>query len=164
MFDIINTNDWHHGTFDRIDSFNPFSHFGSSEAAKERLDSKRLAENIPGKAQDKIYRCTITVSPNEVLSICTDWGSNRAQSLAVALKDCFPNVPEYKKAWENIRDCQDSKETSEKRKRQANEYGFPMLEKLLLSQGYKVIIYKNEVEHTGSYSLVIIDPNVIKIL
>ncbi|WP_459677836.1 hypothetical protein [Pseudomonas fluorescens] len=164
MHTEINATDWYHGSFDKIDSFEPFSHFGSLKAATDRLNKKRLDKSKAGETQEHIYKCSITISADEVLSVCTDWGSNRAQSLAAALMNCFPQIPEYKEAWESIKKCQDSEGTPERRKYQANEYGFPMLKKLLTSQGYKVLIYKNEVEDIGSYSLLVIDQNIIKLL
>ncbi|MBU2156921.1 MAG: hypothetical protein KJ989_20580 [Gammaproteobacteria bacterium] len=162
MHSLINARFWYHGSFDEIGSFNSFSHFGSLDAAKERLDKKRIDEDVIDEARGNIYECKISVVVGEVLSVCMDWGSNRAQSLAVALKNCFPEIPEYKKIWEDIVKCQDPNGTYESRKIQANDYGFPTLEKFLLSQGYKVLIYNNEVEDGGSYSLVTIDPNVIE--
>lgn len=152
---IINNN-WYHGSFDDIQKFHPFTHFGTKNAAQDRIKNKRIDDNIPENKSAFIYECQLSVESNQALKIKDDWGSHRAQSLARVLKDEYPDISAYKELWLEI-----SYENSQKGKEAANTYGYPKLKSLLMRQGYKFIYYKNDVEDYGELSICIIDPDII---
>ncbi|ABZ76746.1 hypothetical protein Shal_2187 [Shewanella halifaxensis HAW-EB4] len=158
----MNIKYWFHGSLQKIDTFEPFSHFGSLESAKERVQKKKIEED-KSSSPSFIHKCSITIDENEILFLTEDWLSNRAQSLARALKENFPSDLKFVEIWKELRDLPSSGMDNRERTIKVNEIGYPKLLDELRMRNLKAVSYKNEVEDKGHISIVIITPDIIHI-
>jgi hypothetical protein len=130
----------YHGTTDDISEFRPFSHFGSEDAARDRMDYKKVKNG-------KIYKVQLDIK-NPLMS-----------------KD-FPGV-HYDRLYAFV--LRDKKLISQEEMEYITFEKNPQeLRKRLLTKlndlGIDGFVYKNRYEDKGNLSYVIIDPSQAKII
>ena len=130
----------YHGTTDDISAFRPFSHFGSEDAARDRMDYKKVKNG-------KIYKVQLDIK-NPLMS-----------------KD-FPGV-HYDRLYAFV--LRDKKLISQEEMEYITFEKNPQeLRKRLLTKlndlGIDGFVYKNRYEDKGNLSYVIIDPSQAKII
>ena len=130
----------YHGTTDDISEFHPFSHFGSEDAARDRMDYKKVKNG-------KIYKVQLDIK-NPLMS-----------------KD-FPGV-HYDRLYAFV--LRDKKLISQEEMEYITFEENPQeLRKRLLTKlndlGIDGFVYKNRYEDKGNLSYVIIDPSQAKII
>ena len=129
----------YHGTRRKITKFEPFTHFGSPQAAKDRLDHT-LYGSEEGAEKDMIYKVKLNIS--NPMKLFGDYDKNHDLSVYKDLiADADHMTPdEYK----NINSLDE-------------------LKKFILSKGYDGLIYTNRYEGIGTKSYVILDPSQVTI-
>jgi hypothetical protein len=129
----------YHGSIDDITEFRPFSHFGSEQAAHDRMDYKKVKNG-------KVYKVELNI--NNPLTIKDFPGVHYDRLYAFELRDkklISQEEMEYITTEEN---------PQELRKR--------LLDKLR-DLGIDGFVYKNRYEDKGNLSYVIVDPRQAKI-
>jgi hypothetical protein len=130
----------YHGTTDDISEFLPFSHFGSEDAARDRMDYKKVKNG-------KIYKVQLDIK--NPLMIKDFPGVHYDRLYAFVLRD--------KKliSQEEMEYITFSDNPEELRKKLLNK---------LRDLGIDGFVYKNRYEDKGNLSYVIVDPNQAKIV
>lgn len=144
----------YHGTLGQKKyQFEPFSHFGTRDAAIERI-ARRLLDGATG--EPIVMEVPFNFIEGEILKLSEDWGSNQPIALARALKDHFENVDcEKYRIFEEIRsDLIRAKSKHE----EFHENGWRRIGGALTDMGISAIQYPNQVEAVGSVSYCIVPP------
>jgi len=137
---IVESVEAYHGTFQpTLDKFNSLSHFGTLQAAEDRLKAKARREKI--KTPGRIYQVTLDIKNPFVAKDFA--GVHSPTHFAFDLKDRKLISQEEMEAITSL----------------AGEPGqVPALVKKLRELGFDSIAYKNKYEDKGSTSYVILDP------
>ncbi len=131
--------------------FDAFSHFGTYQAAVERI-ARRVIDGHTGRPL--VLKIPFRLGSNRVLHVAEDWGSNQPISLACALKNHFETAePEKYEIFEGIRGRL-------VRAKYAGEdfltQGWTELNSELDKLGIEAIAYPNRVEDRGSTSYCVV--------
>lgn len=142
----------YHGTLGpKKCTFEQFSHFGTRDAAIERI-ARRLLEGA--YEEPIVMQVELLFNEEEILKLSEDWGSNQPIALARALKDHFENVDyEKHRIFEEIRTDLIRAKSSGKEFR---ENGWERIGKVLGDMRISAIQYPNQVEAVGSVSYCVI--------
>lgn len=159
----INSVVWFHGTPYQFDTFNEMSHLGTRNAALEACIRKAHDNNLYPFTPNLMHVKISSLEDNEVI-IVNDFGAPNSANLATTLirKAEFSRL---KKDLENLRTEIISKQNENGKSRSENSHiGHQLMAKFLINNGKKAILYINDVEDKGSYSIQVIDTSIIQII
>lgn len=156
-----------HSSHQKIDSFWPFSHFGTRQAAVDNLDRRVRSEGLTDRRVGFIHRCRIDL-PSELLQV-RDFGTPRPLALLCSLIDEKPCLFDG--------DHQKSRRIFQNHRRNVLDLPAPRpnpriprlfmderayLAEVFLEIDVSVVEYVNSVEGNGAKSYVVIDTSLIK--